>query len=428
MKEAFLHYLWRYRKFDSPLLQTTAGDPVLVIDPGQPNEEAGPDFTIAQVQIGGIHFVGAVEIHLKASGWYHHKHHNDPAYDSVILHVVWEADVDIPMNSGELIPTVALQNYTSPTLVATYKHLFLKHKPQLPCAPFIVDFPSPLWKQWRERLYVERLQERTQQINSRWLLLGKDWEAVLFERIARAFGLNQNGAAFEKMAQSFPFSILRKIAVNQQDVEALLYGQLQMFPKECGDDYTHQLRNQYRFLQSKYALKYVTGERITFGRLRPDNFPTIRLAQLASLYSRSPALLSTILLQKELTEIKAFQSLQVNPYWHRRYQFEAVHLMKKPKNRQLSPSFQSLLVLNALLPVVYAYSQWEGRDRSEWLFDQLESLPLEHNKWVSEYKGMGFLLESALDSQAVLQLQKEYCYNRHCLKCAVGFHILKQTQ
>ena len=118
----------------------------------------------------------------------------------------------------------------------------------------------------------------------------------------------------------------------------------------------------------------------------------------------------------------------MNPYWHRRYQFEAVHLMKKPKNRQLSPSFQSLLVLNALLPVVYAYSQWEGRDRSEWLFDQLESLPLEHNKWVSEYKGMGFLLESALDSQAVLQLQKKYCYNRHCLKCAIGFHILKQTQ
>lgn len=199
---------------------------MLVIDPGQPNEGAGPDIYFAQLQIGELHFAGAVEIHLKASQWYHHKHHNDPAYDSVILHVVWEADVDIPMNSGEPIPTLALQQFTSPTLVTTYKRLFETQNSQLPCTSFVSDFPDPHWKQWRERLYVERLQERMLQVKNRWLAVGQDWEAVLFERIARAFGLNQNRAAFEKMAQSFPFPILRKIAEDQQDVEALFYGQL----------------------------------------------------------------------------------------------------------------------------------------------------------------------------------------------------------
>ena len=215
---------------------------MLVIDSGQSNEGVDPDFHFAQVQIGELHFAGAVEIHLKAPQWLHHRHHNDPAYDSVILHVVWEADVDIPVNSGEPIPNLALQQYTSPTLITTYKRLFETQNSQLPCTSFVSNFPDSHWKQWRERLYVERLQEQMLQVKNRWLAVGQDWEAVLFERIARTFGLNQNGAVLEKMAQSFPFPILRKIAEDQQDVEALFYGQMQMFPVTCMDEYSNAVK------------------------------------------------------------------------------------------------------------------------------------------------------------------------------------------
>ncbi|CAI8204686.1 MAG: Uncharacterised protein [Flavobacteriaceae bacterium] len=428
MREDLLHFLWRYQKFDEAPLQTTTAEMVYVLDKGQPNSGSGPNFLMAQIQIGSIRFAGAVELHLSASHWYQHGHHKDPAYDNVILHVVWEDDLSIRLPSGQCIPTLELRHSTDKELLATYQKNFIKTHQNPPCSPFVKSLPTPLWKHWRERLYLERLEERIQAIDIRLEELNNDWEALLFERMARGFGLNRNGESFEKMAQSFSFSVLRKQAGTATQLEALFYGQLNMLPKTTTHPYTSSLVDHYAYLKHKYQLEPLVGIQPTFGRLRPSNFPTIRLAQLAQLYHQTPALLAGALNAKKLLGLRLFKQVSVTDYWQSHYHFEGQKSKTQGRRRTLTPSFQSLLILNALLPVLYAYSKWEGKDRSEWLFEQLETLPLEENQCINHYESIGFHAESALDSQAILQLQSNYCEKKKCLKCALGFHILKQTQ
>lgn len=205
MREDLLHFLWRYQKFDEAPLQTTTAEMVYVLDKGQPNSGSGPDFLMAQIQIGSIRFAGAVELHLSASHWYQHGYHKDPAYDNVILHVVWEDDLSIRLPSGQCIPTLELRHSTDKELLATYQKNFIKTHQNPPCSPFVKSLPTPLWKHWRERLYLERLEERIQAIDIRLEELNNDWEALLFERMARGFGLNRNGESFEKWLKVFRF-------------------------------------------------------------------------------------------------------------------------------------------------------------------------------------------------------------------------------
>ena len=429
MKEVFLHYLWRYQKFNFSNLMTTSGDSLSVICVGQPNTGSGPDFSMAQVQIGAVRFAGSVEIHLHSSQWYHHRHHQDSAYDNVILHVVWEEDMPLQLPSGKSLPTLELSHYVAPELVAVYRKHFLEKTEALPCAAVVESFPKSLWKHWRERLYIERLEMRLDSLEKRLAVLQHDWEALLFERMARGFGLNRNGAAFQQLAESIPFSVVRKLAPNREDLEALFFGQMGLLPKtNMGDSYIAFLKERYRYLRHKYSLPPLEGVRANFGRLRPQNFPTIRLAQLASLYHQTPALFRVLHQQKDLKRLPPLAITDVSDYWQYRFHFDGNKPLPKPQARKLSSGFQSLVVINTLLPVFYAHSKWTGEDRSEWLFEQLEAQALESNRWIKQYAEMGFPLHSALDSQAVMQLQAHYCEGRHCLKCAIGFHILKQSQ
>lgn len=202
-----------------------------------------------------------------------------------------------------------------------------------------------------------------------------------------------------------------------------------LLPKtNMGDSYIAFLKERYRYLRHKYSLLPLEGVRANFGRLRPQNFPTIRLAQLASLYHQTPTLFRVLRQQKDLKPLPPLAITDVSDYWQYRFHFDGNKSLPKPQARKLSSGFQSLVVINTLLPVFYAHSKWTGEDRSEWLFEQLEPQGLELNRWIKQYAEMGFPLQSALDSQAVMQLQAHYCEGRHCLKCAIGFHILKQSQ
>ena len=429
MKEVFLHYLWRYQKFNFSNLVTTSGDSLTVVSVGQTNSGAGPDFSLAQIQIGNVRFAGSVEIHLRSSQWYHHRHHQDSAYDNVILHVVWEKDTPLQLSSGKSLPTLELRHYVTPELVAVYRKHFSEKTETLPCANVVRSFPNSLWKHWRERLYIERLEMRLGSLEKRLAVLQHDWEALLFERMARGFGLNRNGAAFQKLAESIPFSLVRKLAPQLEDLEALFFGQMGLLPEiSLGDTYATRLKERYQYLSHKHNLRPLEGVRPNFGRLRPQNFPTIRLAQLVNLYHQTPSLFMALHQQTDLKSLPPLVITGISDYWKHRFHLESSKPLPKPQLRKLSTGFRSLVFINTLLPVFYAHSKWTGEDRSEWLFEQLEAQALESNRWVKKYAAMGFPLHSALDSQAFLQLQEHYCEGRHCLKCTIGFHILKQSQ
>lgn len=428
MKESFLHYLWRYQKFQFTNLFTTSGDSLSIEQTGQPNDGAGPDFLSAQIRIGELLFVGSVEIHLKASAWYQHRHEEDPAYDNVILHLVWEHDLAVLNASGKPLPTLELQSYVSKESLGFYLQHFEKVHPHLPCTPFVTKFPAVLWSQWRARLYLERLEQRLGSIYERLAELENDWEALLFEKLARSFGLNRNGAAFEKMAQSFSFSVVRKIRTQAQDLEALFMGQLAMLDSNSTSLYGEVLQRQYKFLCHKYGLAPTLGTRVQYARLRPANFPTIRLSQLAQLYQTYPNLFEQFRAATHLNDLAFLSATGVSDYWQTHYSFNDPSVsLRRPQKRRLTADFRSLLIINAIVPLLYAHSQWTGIDRSEWLFQQMEALPLEKNNRVTTFKKLGFPLQNALDSQAVLQLYPNYCQRRQCLKCSLGFFIMKQS-
>ena len=330
MKEDFLHYLWRYQKFSFPPLETVCGKAFTVVAVGHPNTASGPDFLEAQITIGALRFVGAVEIHLHSSHWYQHSHQTDKAYDSVILHVVWQHDVPVFLPSGGTLPTLELSRYAHPKLIDFYTRHFLNQKKALPCVAFLSDELLSKWAHWRERVYLERLETRLVAIQERLAQLENNWEALLFERMARSFGLKRNGATFEAMAQSIPYSVIRKIQANPVDLEALFLGHCGLLT-EAHDPipYSKNLRERYRYLCQKFQLSPPIGLGVQFGGLRPYNFPTIRLSQLAQLMHHFPALLEQLYQSKQLSGLDLLRTVGVSEFWKTHFSFSTT----SPQNK-----------------------------------------------------------------------------------------------
>lgn len=310
-----------------------------------------------------------------------------------------------------------------------YKKHMETQKGRLPCTPFVVDFPITQWEHWRTRIYLERLELKMEPIHMRLIALENDWEAVFFERIARSFGLNRNGDAFEAMSQSFPFSLVRKLQPSALDLEALFMGQARMLiTMPQADCYGKELRARYQFIRNKYALKPVAGQAVQYTRLRPTNFPTIRLSQLAQLYHNCNAVFEKIKSLNDLEGLHIFKHIGVSPHWQSHFSFTSQQFpQRKNQKRRLTINFRQLLIINAIIPVLYAYGNWIGVDRSEWLFRQLEALPCEKNSLVSYFQQLGLPLTCALDSQALIHLHPNYSQSSRCLECALGFFIMKQS-
>lgn len=430
MNEPFLHYLWRYQKFDFTNLKTTVVAFLAVVRVGEPNSGSGPDFSNAQLRLDSLLFAGAVEIHLRSSGWYQHDHHKDIAYDGVVLHVVWEHDREVLLPSGALLPTLALKTYVRSETLSYYRQHFLQQQKALPCTPFAPQLPVAVWKHWRERLFLECLEGRLLLLQERLEVLRYDWEALLFERLARAFGLNRNRAVFEQLAQSIPFSVVRKVAISREVLEALFLGQAGLLSQTSAPlkPYGAQLAERFRYLQHKFTFPSLTGLGVQFGRLRPHNFPTLRLAQLAQLYHQFPQLFERIHQLSHLEGLSFLEGVGVSPYWQMHYSLHSTAPpVRQPQARKLTADFRSLLLINAVIPLLYAHANWQGRDRSDWLFQQMEAVPQEKNSRVDGFRRMGLPISTALDSQALLQLYPHYCERRRCLQCALGFFIMKQS-
>ena len=420
MTERLLQYIWQFQYFNTRNLLTTQGESLQILYNGSYNTNQGPDFLNAKIRTGITTWAGSIEIHINASDWKTHQHSSDKNYTNVILHVVWNNDekgLKLPF------PTLELQQHVSSLLIKRYEEL-MQSAQFIPCQPHIRTVPGLILTSWKERLLVERLQKRSCYIENLLQKNNQHWEETFWWMLARNFGIKINSDAFERIAQSIPVNILAKHKNQIQQLEALLMGQAALLDKIFDEDYPNMLRKEYNFLQKKYGLQKAHAP-LYFLRMRPANFPTVRLAQLAMLVQRSHHLFSYI---READSLKAVQELldvTANDYWHYHYIFdEATAFKKKTLGHQMIQN----ICINTVIPVLYAYGYLNNMEAYKIKALQwMEELSAEKNAITKGFQSMGIQNKSAYDSQALIQLKNEYCNYKHCLQCAVGNQLMKSN-
>ncbi|WP_293894599.1 DUF2851 family protein [Flavobacterium sp.] len=421
MKEDFLHYLWQYKKFDFSNLTTVSGELLTITHCGNYLQQSGPDFFNAQIVIGNQKWAGNIEIHIKSSDWYLHHHEKDPNYENVILHVVWNHDTPVFRKDNSEIPVLELKNYISKKDLENYQAL-VSPKSWIYCESQIATVDSFVLLNWQQRLFIERLERKYIPIEQLLEETENNWEAVLFCMLAKNFGLNTNGETFFKIAKSFPFSIIRKESAEVENLESLLFGTADLFPFDIQDNYTKDLKNRFEYTSQKHKLKKIIIEPVQFFKHRPDNFPTIRLAQLAMLYHKQQNLFSKVIASKTLKELHQLFEITISEYWQTHYQFDKESPKKK---KQFSKSFIDLLVINTIVPIQFAYAKSHGKETSESLLDLLREIAAEKNIIIEKFSNFGIKAKNAFEAQSLLQLKNEYCNYSKCLQCVVGIQLLK---
>lgn len=422
MKEDFLHYVWQYKKFDFSNLTTVSGEAVSIVNSGQYLQQSGPDFFNAQLVIGNQKWAGNVEIHVKSSDWYLHQHEKDDHYNNVILHVVWEYDTPVFSKDNLIIPTVALQSYITKEVLQQYLTLTTP-KSWIFCENQIQAIDGFVVNHWLERLFFERLENKAIPIQTLLSETDNDWEAVLFYSLAKNFGLNTNGDLFFQSLKSVPFSVIRKESYELKNLEALFFGLLDLLSEYYEDAYAKDLQNSFAFLRQKYQLRHQSYESVQFFKHRPDNFPTIRLAQLAMLYHQRQNLFAQIITIHSMKDFYHLFDLGVSAYWESHYQFDKV---SPPKKKQLSKSFIDLLVINTIVPLQFAYAQSLGKEISESLMQLLQTISPEKNIVIEKFANFGLQSKNAFETQSLLQLKNNYCSKGKCLQCEIGTQLMKE--
>ncbi|MFI0491543.1 DUF2851 family protein [Flavobacterium sp.] len=423
MKEEFLHYLWKFKKFNSLNLETSNGEQITIVNVGQYLELAGPDFFNAQIVIGNQKWAGNVEIHLKSSDWYVHHHERDAAYENVILHVVWEHDTEIFRKNNTEIPVLELKNYVDAQTIADYQSL-MTPKTWIFCENQLKEINEFTMKNWQERLFFERLERKSKPIYELLQETNNDWESVLFCLLAKNFGLNTNGEIFLKIAQSIPFSIIRKESFEVENLEALLLGNAGLLDDEKEDNYFKDLKFRYFYLLHKYQIGKIMTEPVQFFKHRPDNFPTIRLSQLANLFHVQQNLFSKTIEANSVKTIYETFEVSASNYWQNHYQFDKESPKKK---KQLSKSFIDLIVINTIIPLQFAYAKSQGKETSEDLIQLLNEVASEKNAIMDKFSSFEIKAQNAFESQSLLQLKNEYCNKSRCLECGIGMELLKKS-
>ncbi|MEW2919841.1 DUF2851 family protein [Muricauda sp. ANG21] len=425
MKEDLLHFIWGQKKLHGRQLTSTANEAITIKAPGVPNQYSGPDFFNAQIAIDAQTWVGNVEIHLKSSDWYAHHHQTDSNYDNVILHVVWEDDISVFRKDGSLIPTLELKDYVSKELLERYQNLFEKSKPKfINCEKDFAQIDSFLMEHWLHRLYIERLEEKSKRIE---VLLKKsknDWEGVLFALLAKNFGSKVNGDFFLDRALQLEYSIIRKVSGSLEDLESLLFGHFGLLEVDhCTDHYFLRLQKEYRYLSRKFDLLPALSKPEFFG-LRPPNFPTIRISQLAQLYGKKQSLFAQLMEVDALEEIYSIFDIASSSYWEDHFTFGKT---SKKSKKKLSKSFMDLLVINTIVPLKFCYSRRVGLDWNDDLISLISEIKKEQNSIIKGFENLGSKTKNAMESQAKIQLHTQYCSKNKCLRCALGTHLLNRN-
>lgn len=422
--EDFLHFIWRFRLFNSLKLVCAGGEELQVLHPGILNKHAGPDFREAKLIIDQTIWVGHVEVHLNSLDWLLHGHQKNAFYDGVILHVVYKYDGPIYRTNGSLVPVLVLEGLFSAHLFENYRAL-LANVNRFPCEKHIGTMDQFHIYSFLPRVLVERFEQKSNEVFEKLEQNCGDWEQVFYTFIARSFGFNVNTIPFELLTAIMPLHILFKHKDNALQIEALLFGQAGFLEQEFFEDYPMQLQTEYLFLKQKYKLVPMNQSIWKFLRMRPQNFPTIRLAQFAALIVKSNHLFSKIIKKNTLTELYAlFDALPVNGYWLTHY-----HFNKKTKGVILQPGKSTIdsILINAVSLFLFCYGKYTDQPNLiEHAFDLLEKLPAERNAIVNQYRSSGLRISNAFTSQALLQLNKYYCNEKKCLNCSLGLKILKK--
>ncbi len=419
--ERLLHYIWKHKIFPLKQLETTSGMLVEVIDSGLHNSDSGPDFFNAKVKINETLWVGNIEIHSKSSDWFKHSHDKDKVYDSVILHIADEVDCDVFRTNGDKIPQIKL---SCPDYIER-NYEKLHNADNLPaCYGVLPKISKFSINSWLSVLQSERLMHKAEAINARLAHCNGNWEDAFFITLARNFGFGLNGDAFEKWAGIIPLRAVDKHRDSLFKVEAIFFGQAGLLEESFDDAYYKNLQKEFSYLKHLFELPVMDVSLWRFLRSRPGNFPHIRIAQLASLYYRKWGLFSQLMEAESLKSIRDILQISTSDYWEEHYQFYS----KSPKRtKNLSNSSSNLLIINTVIPFLYAY----GRHRAdESLCERashfLEELGAEDNYVTRMWNGVGLTVHNAADSQALLELKKEYCDKKKCLYCRIGFEYLKQ--
>jgi hypothetical protein len=414
--------LWKFKKLLGKDLLTVAGEPIVIHDLGTHNHYSGPDFFNARLSIADQQWAGNVEMHVKASDWYLHGHDDDPAYDNVILHVVYHHDAEITRRDGVVIPVLEVDRLVPQHILEGYRELFeTKEQQFIQCEKQIHRLDRFNVEMWLESVYLQRLERKQVLINRILKDTENDWEALFFRLLCRSFGTKVNADAFEQTASSISQNVVRKLARDAFNLEAVLMGQSRLLDGEVQVRYGQLLREEYAFAKAKYSLRQIETP-MKFFRVRPVNYPTIRFSQLAQLYHRSPHLFAEVLLARSRKDLHDIFVVRAAEFWNSHHVF---HKSVAPNEKWLTKSFIDLLIINTVLPIKFAYYKHRGEDRIEDLLDLMREIPFEKNKITKGFEALLPWLSNALHSQAVLELKPNFCDKYQCLRCAVGVKLLQ---
>jgi Protein of unknown function (DUF2851) len=418
MNEHLLQFIWQHLYFNRDQLSTVQHETVQIISQGLLNTNQGPDFQHAKLLVNNVTWAGTIELHLKTSDWEKHGHTNDEHYNNVILHVVYEHDE----TTDSSVPVLELKNRISTSLLQHYRELMEQHR-FIACENQLDQVSNIVWDSWKERMLAERLQQKNEHIQTILQQTNRHWEEAFWQLLARNFGSPLNGEAFEAMAQTLPVTLLAKHKNQIHQLEALLLGQAGLLQGEFAEDYPIMLQKEYKFLQQKHQLKPM-GHPIHFLRMRPSNFPTIRLAQLAMLIHQSNHLFSKVLEAKNVDAIRKMFAVTANDYWHYHYLLNEQSAFRE---KQLGKTMIDNLVINTVIPLLFVYAhEQHNQVAKEKAIEWLQQMPKEKNSITMQWEQAGAAHQSAFDSQALLYLKKNYCSAKRCLHCGIGNNILKK--
>ena len=419
--EELLHYVWKHKIFPLNELTTTTGQRLEIIDTGLSNRDAGPDFFNAKIKLNGVVWVGNIEIHTHSSDWFKHGHHQNPVYDNVILHVATYIDAEVHRSNGESIPQMLL---TCPEHIReNFKELTDTDK-YPPCYRIIPSLSKLTIHSWMSALQMERFEQKNAHLIERLRFCNNHWEDAFFITLARNFGFSINADAFEEWAKHIPLRAIDKHRDNLFQVEAFFFGQAGILGDIDGDEYYLKLKREYEYLAHKFELNPMDVTRWRFLRLRPNNFPHVRIAQLANLYHRSYGVLSQLMEKETIKEVRDLLRGGTSEYWINHYTFGGCS-PAYPKT--LSDSSLNLIIINTIIPFLYAYGIHRGKEKlclRATTF--LEGLKPENNYIIRMWSECGLKVSHAGDSQALIQLKKEYCDKKKCLYCRIGYEYLKK--
>jgi len=420
MKEEYLHFIWKNKLFQDESLFTEEGEIVQIVHPGRHNTNAGPDFFDARIRIGETLWAGNIEIHQKASDWNKHGHQNDPVYRNTILHVVAINDIQVFNDLGSGVPVLVIK---WPKWIEDNYEILIKSHDWIGCASLLYQVDPFRIKFFLNGVMIERLKQKIETISNVLSQTKEDWGETFYCMLARSFGLKENALPFEMVARSLPQAVLARHHDSLFQIEALLFGQAGLLGEELfGDEYYLKLRKEYRFLAVKYDLKPIAGHLWKFMRMHPGNFPTIRLAQFAMLIHHSKGLFSAVIEANNLEDLKLLFTVTASEYWDNHYSFNKPSICRK---KVFGDQFFKLIVINVVVPFYFLFGESQNKlilkDRA---LDILEQMPAENNSAINRWAGAGIVAANALESQALLQLQHNYCEPRKCLDCTIGHKII----